>query len=172
MDLETTLKWMTLVTGVASASYAAIQAGRAWVERTADVRRQAMERRMQTLRELLDQFATVLPIFSAVFDYDSVVAKHLRVDDLAFGDEEAQTRAKTDQAFEFLRLVHASVRMGLIEREDLGPWIYWIHRVATRPVLLRYSEACGYESFRAELARWTEGAEELSMLRRACPWWA
>jgi hypothetical protein len=61
--------------------------------------------------------------------------------------------------------------MGLIKTQDLSPWIYWIHRVPTRPALANYSQACGYEAFMSDLAKWTEGTKELELLKTKCPWW-
>ncbi|MBX3202146.1 MAG: hypothetical protein KF894_28715 [Labilithrix sp.] len=107
-----------------------------------------------------------------VFDYRSELCIHLRVDMLVFTKEEVATRSRTDAAFEHLRELHRSVAMQLIEPDDLGPWIYWIHRVETRAELKGYARACGYDAFMADLVAWTQGTDELRLLQRHCPWWS
>jgi hypothetical protein len=166
MDLETITTVLGIVTGVVSGSYAAIRAGMAWHQ-------QSVERRMKELVRLLALRKEHQDILDEIFDYSSLLDDHLRVaaERLVFTHEEFETRARADRAFEHFRELHLSVQMGLIEKVDLSPWTYWIHRVFTRDALKRYSEACGYDAFMSDLARWTENAEELRLLKTHCPWW-
>jgi len=171
MDVDSISKMLGLVTAVGSGSYAAIQAGISWRERGRDVGRQSRERRMAELRTLLGKLEACQASLNDIFDYQSSLDAHLRLVDLVFGPDETDTRARADRAFEHFREVHRAVQMQLIEPDDLGPWVYWIHRIKTRPVLESYSEACGYDAFISDLANWTKDTKELKLLREKCPWW-
>jgi hypothetical protein len=171
MDLEYALKALALVTAALSGSFAAVQAGRSWLQRTKDLRRGESASRAAELGKLHISFKAVGDTFAQIFDYTSVLDRALRLENLSFSDDEAQTRTRVDEAFSFLRELHTAVRLDLIDRSDLGPWAYWIHRIDTRPAIKSYSAACAYEVFRQDLVSWTEGSPEISMLARMCPWW-
>lgn len=112
----------------------------------------------------------VQDVFSRIFDYASALDHHLRVRELSFDPEEVQTRTQVDDAFEHLRDVHRSVVLDLIQKEDIGPWVYWIHRVETRDPIRTYAEACGYGAFMDELTVWASASSELKHLKANCPW--
>jgi hypothetical protein len=160
-----------VVAAVGSGGYAAIKAGVSWREKARESRLAAAHRRMTELRGLTAHRDECKPIFDEIFDYESDLDDHLRITDLRFKAAEALTRSKADQAFEHLREVHRVVELGLIEKADLGPWVYWVHRVGARRPLKLYAEACGYWWFVAELAAWTADSQELKLLREKCPWW-
>ncbi|HEX9104445.1 MAG TPA: hypothetical protein VF997_19675 [Polyangia bacterium] len=155
-------------------SIGALSAGWSFLQKAADSLHARAERRQAQLRSLLAEQKEHQRTFDEVFDYASTLDGHLRVDprQLRFLPEEVATRSRTDSAFEHLRNVHKAVCLGLIAKSDLGPWVYWIHRVDGRAALGEYARACGYGSFMSPLIDWTKGSPELTALREHCPWWS
>lgn len=160
-----------LAAGALSACLAALSAARSWYEKSQTEQRTRRERRATQIEALLARFKPLRSTFDEVFDYSGPADAALRLVNLRFTLEEQEMRSKADAAFEFLRDVHRSVRLGLIEPDDLDPWIYWIHRTAGSKSVAEYARACGYGSFLTELRAWTVASPQLDELRRHCPWW-
>ena len=169
--------WLTAPTaafGSLSALTAALSAGWNWLSQAqASQHMIAVQRNQEVLRLLGDFQQVEAEGFMTFFDYDSTRDAALRVQDLDFTIDEVAMRNTVDRCFEHLRGVHRSVRLRLIQPEDLAPWVYWIHRVETRQPLLDYSLACGHAAFMRDLAQWTANSSVLAELRRPgrCPWW-
>lgn len=171
MDVEAILQAGSISASALTFSAGAVAAAFNWLEKARDQRRTRVERRREEIERLLAAYEKYDDTFCDIFDYQSDLDDHIRIDRLAFNAAEVATRTSVDEAFDHLRQVHWSVRSGLIEHEDLGPWVYWIHRVDTREPLARYARACGYGAFLDDLRRWTARSSEIRELVRHCPWW-
>jgi hypothetical protein len=171
MSLEEIARVASLLTAASGFLIGAVSAAFSWLEKGKDLQRSITERRQTEIRRMKAEFEKQSQVFFGVFDYASDADTHLRLTNLGFSPDEARTRIQVDQAFEFLRDMHTSVRLGLIKKTDIAPWAYWIHRVETRDVLQRYARACGYYAFLSELIAWTAASSELRELEEHCPWW-
>ena len=173
MDIKPIIDSITGIVATLTFVVGAVSAKRSWDEKRRDIQRTQMERRQGELRRLMDAFEGQASIFNEIFDYESDLDAHLRLTNLDtdFTDEEVGTRTLVDQAFEHLRDLQRSLRLGLIEADDLSFWTYWIHRIRQRPPLAAYARACGYDSFLAPLREATVQDPQLRELQAHCPWW-
>ena len=112
------------------------------------VRRKARQEEVLRLQFALRE---VRSVFDDIIDYESELDSHLRTNNLSFPPDEIATRSSVDRAFDHLRDVHRSVLLELIDKSDLGPWVYWVYRIETRPPVMEYARACGYGVFLSDL---------------------
>lgn len=143
-----------------------------FLEQRSGLAQRRIRERVEYLERLRTELRQVTPVFSGIIDYEGTHDAALRVDDLlTLTPEEISTRGEIDRAMEHLRNVRDAVRLGLIEHEDLGAWVYWIHRSTTyRPIVSKYVHACGYGAFLDDLKLWTAESPELNELRTHCTW--
>ena len=149
----------------------AASGGLALIAKANELWKNLAEKRRLEIQRLLTEFDKNQNIFADIFDYSSALDEHLRIERLSFDKTETKTRSDVDKAFEHLRDVHNSLRLGLIRKADLAPWIYWIHRIKTRGALMNYAKACGYLVFINRLSNLTKNSHELKELEQFCPWW-
>lgn len=171
MPLDEIARIATYLSAASGFLIGAVTAAFSWFEKAREIRGAISERRRNEIHRLKQEFDKLSPTFSRIFDYTSQADAHLRIDNLGFNSKEVKTRFEVDTAFEFLRDMHTSVRLGLIKKIDITLWCYWIHRVETRDALKRYARACGYYSFLKDLIAWTAASSELRELEQHCPWW-
>jgi hypothetical protein len=171
-DLKAIIDTVTAVVATLTFIVGAISAKRSWDEKRRDLVRGQMERRQAEVRRLMVDFAGQAKTFNDIFDYESDLDAHLRLNmNVEFTDEEVATRTRVDGAFEHLRDVYRSLRLSLIQSDDLSFWTYWIHRVPLRAPLAAYATACGYDSFLSPLRTATANDPQLKELVKNCPWW-
>jgi len=170
-DVTAIINSVTAVVAAGTFIVGVISAKRSWDEKRRDTERAQMERRQAEVHRLMDSFGKEATTFNDVFDYDSDLDAHLRLKDLLFTAEEQATRTRTDRAFEHLRDLHRSLRLGLISSDDLSFWTYWLHRVPHRIALAAYARACGYEAFMTPLREASREDPQLADLTKHCPWW-
>lgn len=156
-----------------SASVAALAAAFGFMGRAQAWYRQGRHERHNEIQRLLSELTSVKHILARYFDYQGLHDLDLRIHDLYFSNAEAKTRTEVDEAFEHLRNVHRSLKLGLVKKADLDPWVYWVHRVRNlnRKPLHEYEKACGYSVFMDDLRSWTRDSKQLSELKANCTWW-
>ncbi len=166
------MTWLTLAVPAATGSWTLTQAAQKFLEDSRTTREGRRRARYEEAERLKLELREVQPVFSEIIDYASELDLHLRV--VALGEvrvEEVATRNKVDRALDHLRRVRDAVRLGLIEQDDLGPWVYWIRRVTTgRPPVRDSAKSCGYGAFLDDLTSWTAGSRELAEIRKHCRW--
>lgn len=171
MDGEAITRTVSIIAGASSLTFGAVSGGLALFAKAKELRRIQAEKRQQEILRLRAAFEKNQNAFAEVFDYATPLDAHLRTTNLHFTPEEVETRSRVDKAFEHLRDVDNSVRLGLIKKIDLDSWIYWIYRTRIRKPIFAYAKACGYLLFLNRLADWTAKSRELKELKKECPWW-
>lgn len=170
MDLKDTISSFSLLASAVGIVASGITAAWSFYQKAREAIRTGRLARQNEVLRLQLALKGVQGVLSRVFDYVSPLDHHLRIRDLAFDEAEVTTRTQVDEAFEHFRDVHRSVTLELIEKEDIGPWVYWIHRVETRGPIHTYANACGYGAFMDDLTVWANASKELQHLRGKCPW--
>lgn len=161
-----------LAISAAAGTLTLISAAWKFLEDTARSKKSRAKERYDQVERLLLDLKGVHDVLNDVVDHESERDAHLRINQaFEFTETEMATRIDVDRAMEHFRRVRDAARLGLIEHEDLGPWVYWIYRtVACRKPVREYAVACGYGAFRDDLKRWTARSVELKELRASCPW--
>ncbi len=165
------LKDISVLVAAASGAFALVQGGIALHTKRRETFLGNMEKRRNEVLRLLADYDKNRDAFEIIFDYESPQDHHLRTTNLVFDAEQMNTRRATDRCFEHLRSVYMSWQMGLIHKDDLGPWTYWVHRTLQRPCLKDFAAACGYLPFVQAMADATTDAPDIACLQEHCPWW-
>ncbi len=170
MELKDIISSSSILAGAIGVVASGLTAGWSFYQKARESIRTGRQARQNEVLRLQAALKTVLEVFSRIVDYKSAFDHHLRVINLSFDADELATRLKVDDAFEHLRDVHRSVTFGLMTKDDIGPWVYWIHRIETREPIRVYSHACGYGAFMDDLNTWAKATKELKYLKNNCPW--
>lgn len=170
MPLQEFMPTVSFVAAAIGILTSGLSAAWSFVEKAKNAVRTRIESRQKEIIRLQGCLKQVQPIFSEIFDLQSSRDEDLRLNNLKLTEAEVSTRLLVDQAFEHLRDLHRSVRFGLINKEDLAPWVYWIYRVQTRKPIEQYAKACGYMAFMDDLASWIQESKEIQIIKDNCPW--
>jgi len=170
MDLNQIIRSISIAATGLGIIFSCISAAWSFYQKAKETIRIRHQGRQEEVLRLLLGLRDLRSVFDDIIDYKSDLDDHLRTTNLSFTAEEIETRSSVDRAFDHLRDVHRSVLLQLIDKRDLGPWVYWIYRIETRPPVMEYARACGYGIFLSDLNKWIAHSPELVELKSHCPW--